>query len=54
MHGVPEELIEKQAQSIGIPLIKLYIEEKTYEEYNVKMKETLLKFKAEGITKGSF
>lgn len=49
MHGVPESLIEKQAKSIGIPLIKLYIEEKTHDEYDIKMKETLLKFKEEGI-----
>lgn len=54
MHGIPESLIEKQAQSIGIPLIKLYIEEKTHEEYDLKMKETLLQFKAEGITKVAF
>ena len=45
MHGVPEHLIEKQSESIGIPLIKLYIEEKTHDEYNIKMKEILLKFK---------
>jgi len=49
MHGVPESLIEKQAKSIGIPLIKIYIEEKTHEEYDIKMKETLLSFKSEGI-----
>ena len=49
MHGVPESLIEKQAKSIGIPLIKIYIEEKTHDEYDIKMKETLLTFKSEGI-----
>ena len=49
MHGVPEHLIENQAKSIGIPLIKLYIEEKTHDEYDIKMKETLLKLKKEGI-----
>ncbi len=54
MHGVPEELIEKQAKSIGIPLIKMYIEEKTHEEYNVKMKEILLSFKKKGINKVAF
>jgi uncharacterized protein (TIGR00290 family) len=54
MHGIPETLIEKQAKSIGIPLIKLYIEEKTHEEYDIKMKETLLKFKSEGISKVAF
>jgi uncharacterized protein (TIGR00290 family) len=49
MHGVPESLIEKQAKSIGIPLIKVYIEEKTHDEYDLKMKEILLSFKSEGI-----
>ena len=54
MHGVPEELIEKQAQQIGIPLIKLYIEEKTYDEYEIKMKKLLLSLKDEGIEQVAF
>jgi uncharacterized protein (TIGR00290 family) len=54
MHGVPEHLIEQQAKSIDIPLIKLYIEEKTHKEYEQKMKETLLLFKNEGINKVAF
>lgn len=54
MHGVPEELIESQAECIGIPLIKLYIEEKTHGEYEGKMKTLLLKLKQEGINKVAF
>ncbi|MBL4593784.1 MAG: diphthine--ammonia ligase [Flavobacteriales bacterium] len=54
MHGVPESLIEMQAKSIGIPLIKLYIEEKTHDEYELKMKELLLSFKDKGINKVAF
>lgn len=54
MHGVPEELIEAQAKSIGIPLKKMYIKDSSHEEYNIKMKEILLSFKAEGITKVAF
>lgn len=54
MHGVPEELIEAQAKSIGIPLKKMYIKESTHEEYNLKMEEMLLSFKAEGIHKVAF
>lgn len=54
MHGVPEHLIELQAQSIGIPLIKIYIEEKTHDEYDIKMRDTLLKFKQEGINTVAF
>ena len=54
MHGVSEELIEEQAKLIGIPLVKLYIEEKTHDEYEQKMKKLLLKFKSEGINKVAF
>ena len=54
MHGVPEVLIEAQAKSIGVPLKKIYIKESSYEEYNIKMKEMLLTFKAEGIAKVAF
>lgn len=54
MHGVPEELVESQAKSVGIALKKMYIKESTHEEYNIKMKEMLLSFKAEGITKVAF
>ncbi|MGB0888404.1 MAG: diphthine--ammonia ligase [Vicingaceae bacterium] len=54
MHGVPEHLIEQQAKSIGITLIKIYIAEKTHDEYDIKMKETLLKFKQEGINTVAF
>jgi uncharacterized protein (TIGR00290 family) len=54
MHGVPEELIEKQAESIGIPLKKLYINEKTHKEYEDKMRSFLTKMKAEGVTKVAF
>ena len=54
MHGVPEELIEQQAKSIGIPLIRLYIEEKTHDEYEEKMRALLLSLKDEGIHKVVF
>ncbi|PCJ23818.1 MAG: ATP-binding protein [Flavobacteriales bacterium] len=54
MHGVPESLIEKQAKNIGIPLIKLYIEEKTHNEYDEKMRVLLLSLKDKGITKVAF
>lgn len=49
MHGVREELIELQALSIGIPLVKVKVSEGSNEEYEKVMKETLLKLKAEGI-----
>lgn len=54
MHGVPEELIEAQAKSIGIPLKKMYIRESSHEEYNIKMKKMLLSFKTESVSKVAF
>jgi uncharacterized protein (TIGR00290 family) len=54
MHGVPENLIQAQADSIGIPLKVIYIDEKTHSEYEDKMKAFLLKMKAEGIHKVAF
>jgi uncharacterized protein (TIGR00290 family) len=51
MHGVREELMEQQAQSIGIPLLKMYVREGNNTEYEKNMEKVLLKLKAdEGIT----
>ncbi|GAC1599445.1 MAG: diphthine--ammonia ligase [Chitinophagaceae bacterium] len=49
MHGVREELIEAQADSIGIPLLKAYVYEASNAEYEKQMKERLLQAKAENI-----
>ncbi|MDP4265492.1 MAG: diphthine--ammonia ligase [Bacteroidota bacterium] len=49
MHGVREELIEAQAESIGIPLLKVYVYEASNAEYEKQMEETLLRIKKEGI-----
>lgn len=49
MHGVREELLDLQAASIGIPLVKIYVNEGTNAEYERKMEDALLKFKKEGI-----
>lgn len=54
MHGVPEALIEQQAKSIGIPLKVLYIEEKTHDEYENKMRDFLSEMREEGIYKVAF
>ena len=54
MHGVREELLEKQAGSIGLPLVKMYVNEGTNSEYERIMNETLKRFKDEGITKVIF
>lgn len=49
MHGVREELIEAQAASIGIPLLKAYVYEASNSEYEQQMSAIFLKAKAEGI-----
>jgi uncharacterized protein (TIGR00290 family) len=49
MHGVREKLLDDQAGSIGIPLLKVRVTEGTNDEYEKQMKTVLLKVKSEGI-----
>lgn len=50
MHGVREILVEQQANSIGLPLEKVFISKNgSNEEYESKMKEVLLKFQKSGV-----
>jgi uncharacterized protein (TIGR00290 family) len=49
MHGVKEELLDLQAESIGIPQLKVWLYEASYSSYEQQMEEMLLKAKAEGI-----
>jgi uncharacterized protein (TIGR00290 family) len=49
MHGVREELVAAQAESIGIPLLKVYVYEASNAEYEKQMEETLLRAKKEGV-----
>ncbi len=51
MHGIRENLIEAQSQSIGIPLYKMYVEEGTHAEYNNVLNSTLQTFSNQGINK---
>jgi uncharacterized protein (TIGR00290 family) len=54
-HGVREELLEAQAESIGIPLHKLFLPENPdMEIYNSVIRESLMKFKEENIHTGIF
>jgi uncharacterized protein (TIGR00290 family) len=54
-HGVKEKLLEMQAESIGIPLYKLYMPENSdMEIYNTLIKKTMLEFKNENIHTGIF
>lgn len=55
MHGVRESLLEKQANSIGLPLSKVFISKNgSNEEYESKMKEVLLKFQKLGVSAVAF
>lgn len=54
MHGVREELLEKQSASIGLPLIKMYVSEGSNAEYEVEMERLLLEYKSKGVTKVVF
>lgn len=55
MHGVRVELLEQQAESIGIPLEIMQIPEMpTMEVYESVMQETLEKLKKRGITHSVF
>lgn len=49
MHGVREELIEAQAKSIGLPLLKVYVYEADNAEYERQMNTTLQLIKEQGI-----
>jgi diphthamide synthase (EF-2-diphthine--ammonia ligase) len=55
MHGLRRELLEKQAQVIGLPLATIELpEEPTMEVYNLEMETTLTKLKSEGYTHTGF
>ncbi|WEK68477.1 MAG: diphthine--ammonia ligase [Candidatus Chryseobacterium colombiense] len=55
MHGVHVSLLEKQAESLGFPLIKMEIpKEPTMEEYREIMAKTMSKVKVQGITHSIF
>jgi len=49
MHGVREELLVKQAESIGIPLLKVQIMNGTNEEYERQVEAALVKVKSQEI-----
>jgi len=49
MHGVREELIERQAKSIGLPWYRMYVREGSNAEYERNMEAFLNEQKAKGI-----
>lgn len=51
LHGVRRILIERQANSLGFPLEKVFISKDiSSEEYETKMREVLTKYLADGIS----
>ena len=49
MHGVRETLLNIQADSIGLPLLKVWVKEGTNEDYEKQMEKVLGHVKEEGI-----
>ncbi|MBI4706511.1 MAG: diphthine--ammonia ligase [Candidatus Omnitrophica bacterium] len=55
MHGVREILLEQQADSLGLPLEKIYITKKSSnEEYETKMRDTLIRYQSNGVFSVAF
>lgn len=55
MHGVRRTLLEAQADSLGIPLEKIYISQRSSnEEYEARMKEKLMEYQGRGISAVAF
>ncbi len=50
MHGVREELLDAQAEAIGLPLIKVWVRAGSNEEYEEQMTAGLEQAKAQGVT----
>jgi uncharacterized protein (TIGR00290 family) len=55
MHGVRIELLEQQAEAIGLPLEKIFLSQRSSnEEYEQKMSACLLAHKARGVSGCAF
>lgn len=55
MHGVREDLLEQQASSIGIPLLKLALNDQpSMEEYEKQMEDTIKQLQNEKFTHSIF
>ncbi len=55
MHGVRLELLEQQAEAIGLPLEKVFVSQRSSnEEYQQKMSACLLAHKVRGVTACAF
>lgn len=55
MHGVRLELLDQQAAAIGLPLVKVFVSQRSSnEEYQQKMSASLLVHKARGVSACAF
>ena len=55
MHGVRKLLLEQQAESLGLPLEKIYISKNSgNEEYEEKMKDALVSYWDKGVSSVAF
>ena len=55
MHGVRRALLEEQAESVGIPLETVLIgKDASNDEYESKMRETLLRYQRQGVASVAF
>src|SRR3989338_3107222 len=55
MHGVRRILLERQAQSLGLSLQKIFISNNaSNDEYESKMRDVLSKFKKDGLSAVAF
>ena len=55
MHGIRRELLDQQAEAIGLPLEKIFVSKRSSnEEYQQKMSACLLAHKAQGVTGCAF
>jgi len=51
MHGVRVALLDRQAETIGLPLEKIFVSgQSSNEEYQKKMSDCMLAYKARGVT----
>ncbi len=55
MHGVRKILLEQQAESLGLPLEKIYITKRSSnEEYEAKMRDALTRYQGMGVSSVAF
>lgn len=50
MHGVREELLDRQVEAVGLPCLKVWVSEASNNHYEEQMAKILLQAKAEGVT----